>query len=572
MQNYLKEVIMRILWFLFMLAVLSPLHAFSTAAKDIPLTNKDKAWIAQHPIINFTGDPDWLPFEGFTEDKRYIGIIPELLKIIEQQTSLKFNIIPTKTWSGSVSLLENGKVDMLTVSDAWKDPNYLYTNTILPNPIVIVMKDDHMYIDSLYYLQYESIAIIKGYRYIDSIRKKYPDYSFYEVENIQEGLEGVAAGKYDALLASMALSTYTIGQMQLSNVKVVGKTEFEIKVNFAVRKEFAPLVDIINKVHIEEKKGHELLKEWTYQKYVEKTDYSLITELFMLLLIILMAAIILYLLYKKKSRAHKGTENVLSDTQEEINSAIKYASLLDDPSKLRSNNLNDFFDDSFNVSHPKNIKSSTLAHFSILSDNKAMLIVIDPKGEGIDSILNALFTKTLLRDVVTQIENGSLTADPAGILNSLETQTQHTLDNLDDKKKPANIGFDAAVITIDRASNTLLYAGANIPLLYTQNHEVMVKRADKHTVGSGIHNYTNHSIQIVDTMDFYLMTRGYTEQVGGKQNLPLGKRRVKEILGKYENYNMDVQKNALVKAFMEHIGKHPRMDDLTLVGLRVTQK
>lgn len=563
---------MRILWFLFMLVALSPLHAFSTAAKDIPLTDKDKTWIARHPVINFTGDPDWLPFEGFTEDKRYIGIIPELLKIVEQQTSLKFNIIPTKTWSESVSLLKNGKVAMLTVSDAWKDPNYLYTNTILPNPIVIVMKDDHMYIDSLYYLQYESIAIIKGYRYIDSIRKKYPDYIFYEVENIQEGLEGVATGKYDALLASMALSTYAIGQMQLSNVKVVGKTEFNIRLNFAVRKEFAPLVDIINKVHIEERRGHELLKEWTYQKYVEKTDYSLITELFMLLAIILMIAVILYLLYKKKSQAHKGVEYVLSDTQEEIDSAIKYVSLLDDSSKLKSNNLNDFFDDSFKVSHPKNIKSSTLAYFGILSDNKAILIVIDPKGEGVDSILNALFAKALLKRVITQIENGSLTADPAEILSSLGTQIQHAFDAIDDKKKPANIGFDAAVISIDKASNTLVYAGANIPLFYRQNHEIATIRADRQTVDNGVYDYTNHSIRIVDTMDFYLTTRGYIEQVGGKQNLPFGKRRVKEILGKYENYNMDVQKNALVKAFMEHIGKHPRVGDITLVGLRVTQE
>ncbi len=563
---------MRTVWFLVILAVLSPLHAFTTAAKHTPLTDKDKAWIAQHPIINFTGDPDWLPFEGFTEDKRYIGIVPELLKIVEQQTSLKFNIVPTKTWSESVSLLEKGKVDMLTVSDAWKDPSYLYTNTILPNPIVIVMKDDHMYIDSLYYLQYESIAIIKGYRYIDSIRKKYPDYAFYEVGNIQEGLEGVATGKYDALLASMALSTYTIGQMQLSNVKVVGKTEFNIRLNFAVRKEFAPLVDIINKVHIEESKGHELLKEWTYQKYVEKTDYSLITELFMLLAIILMIAVILYLLYKKKSQAHKGTEYILSDTQEEINSAIKYASLLDNPSKLKSNNLNDFFDDSFNVSHPKNIKSSTLAYFSILSENRAILIVIDPKGESVDSILNALFIKELLKKTITQIESGSLAADPAEILSSLGTQVQHAFDVIDEKKRPANIGFDAAVISIDRASNALVYAGANIPLFYTQDHKIATIRANRQTVDSGTYDYTNHSIAIANTMDFYLMTRGYTEQVGGKQNLPFGKRRVKEILGKYENYNMDVQKNALVKAFMEHIGKHPRVGDITLIGLRITQK
>lgn len=561
----------KLLLFLFIFAVL-PLYALSATVEHSPLTDKDKAWIAQHPVINFTGDPDWLPFEAFTKDGQHIGIVPEILKIIEKRTSLKFNIIPAKTWSESISLLKKGKVDMMTVSDAWKDPNYLYTNTILPNPIVIVAKGGHLYVDSAYYLQYESIAVIKGYRYVDIIRKKYPDFLFYEVENIQEGLEGVAAGKYDTLLASMALATYTIEKMQLSNLKVVGKTEFQIKMNFAVRKEFAPLIEIMNKIHIGEKQRHELLREWTYQKYVEKTDYSLITELFMLLLIILLAATILYLLYKKKSQAHEGTENVLSDTHEVINNASKYASLLDDPSKPKSKDLNNFFDDSFNVSHPKNIKSSTVAHFTALNDDKALLIVIDANGDGIDSILNLLFIKTILNTVITQIENGSLDVNPAEILSLLGTQIQHALDRIENKKKPDNIGFDAAAISIDRSNNTLVYAGANIPLIYRQNQQITTIRAAKHTVDGGAYDYSEHRVKIVDTMDFYLITKGYTEQIGGKQNLPFGKRRIRQILEKYGAHNMDTQKNALVKAFMDYTGKQTRIGDITIVGCRLSQK
>jgi ABC-type amino acid transport substrate-binding protein len=561
----------KIFRFLFMLVVL-PLYAFSATVQNSPLTDEEKAWISQHPVINFTGDPDWLPFEAFTKDGQYIGIVPEILKIIEKQTSLKFNIIPTKTWSESISLLEKGKVGMMTVSDAWKDPNYLYTKTMLPNPIVIVAKEGHLYVDSAYYLQYESIAIIKGYRYVDIIRKKYPDHIFYEVENIQEGLEGVAAGKYDTLLASMALATYTIEKMQLSNVQVVGKTEFQIKVDFAVRKELAPLVNIINKIQIGEKQGHELLREWTYQKYVEKTDYSLITELLMLLLIILLAATILYLLYKKKSQAHKGTEIVLSDTHGVISNASKYASLLDDPSKPKSNDLNDFFDDSFNVSHPKNIKSSTLAHFTALSDNKALLIVIDANGDGIDSILNLLFIKTILNTVITQIQNESHDISPAEILSLLERQIQRTLDSIEKKKKPDNIGFDAAVITVDKANDTLVYAGANIPLIYRQNQKITTIRADKHTVDGSVYDYSEHHIEIIDTTDFYLITKGYMEQTGGKQGLPFGKRRIKQIIDRYGSHNMDTQKSALVKAFMEYAGKQARIGDITIVGFRVSQK
>ena len=553
-----------------MALLFSPLQAATPSPAQAQFSDKEQAWIAEHPIINFTGDPDWMPFEAFTDDGRYIGIMSDLLEIIKKQTSLKFNIVATKSWSESVSLLKQGKVDMMTVSDAWTDPNYLYTNPLLPSPIVIVMAADHPYVDSLYYLQYEKIAVVKGYRYVDEIRKKYPDYDFNEVKNIQEALTGVAEGKYDAALASMALATYTIEKMQLANIKVVGKTGFEIKIRYAVKKAFAPLVGIINKVQIDEKRTHELLREWTYQKYVEKTDYTLITQLVMLLLIILLVAVVLYLLYKKKSQKHQSSEELLSHTQKKINDAIRYASLLDEPSILKPDAMTSFFDDSFIVSYPKNIKSSTLSHFVKLDEDKAMLIVIDAKGDSIDSILNAIFVKKIIKKIVEQVRGGFLDADPAKILAAMETQLQQSLDHLKKESKPHNIGFDAAVTVIDRENNTLLYAGADIPLFYTQNHEVTIVRADRHSIGTGNFDYKNHIIKISGEMLFYLLTSGYIEQTGGSKELPIGKRRIKEILNRYELQDMTTQRDALLKAFNEYKGKEARVGDITMVGFHIT--
>ena len=62
------------------------------------------------------------------------------------------------------------------------------------------------------------------------------------------------------------------------------------------------------------------------------------------------------------------------------------------------------------------------------------------------------------------------------------------------------------------------------------------------------------------------------EQTGGKQGLPFGKRRIKQIIDRYGSHNMDTQKSALVKAFMEYAGKQARIGDITIVGFRVSQK
>jgi len=31
------------------------------------LTAEERAWLADHPTVRFTGDPSWLPIEAFTE-------------------------------------------------------------------------------------------------------------------------------------------------------------------------------------------------------------------------------------------------------------------------------------------------------------------------------------------------------------------------------------------------------------------------------------------------------------------------------------------------------------------------
>ncbi|KYJ86754.1 transporter substrate-binding domain-containing protein [Sulfurovum riftiae] len=561
---------MRVIWFLLIWFILLPLQASAAPVTQAQLSEKEKAWIAEHPVINFTGDPDWLPYEAFSKDGRYLGIIPEVLRIIEQQTALKFNVIPTKTWDESVSLLESGKADMMTVSDAWNDPKYLYTRPMLSSPIVIVMDRDHSYIESVYYLQYDDIAIVKGYRYVEQIKKKYPDYNFHEVKNIQEGLEGVATGKYDAMLASMALATYTIETLQLNNIQVIGKTEFSIKILFAIKKEMAPLVDIINKVTIDEKQAHELLKEWTYQKYVEKTDYGLIAELAILLLVILFAALILYFVFKKKSQKYQQIKNLLTRTNSEVDDAIRYASLLDTPDLLPSDEISTFFDDSFLVSQHGKIKSSTLIHFTELDPDKGLLILVDAKGEHINGVLNSLFCKRVLKRVIDQVKARKLDADPAAILGSLEKELQHQLGEADAQSRPNTIGFDAAVAILDKAASTLLYAGANIPLFYTQDHEVKIASADTHSIGSGNTRYTNHIIEISDTTDFYLLTNAYIEQIGGKEVLPAGKRRIKEILKKYELQTMGTQRDTFVKTLQPSKGKQPEMGDITIIGFRVT--
>ena len=198
--------------FLWVLLLFLPLYA--NLEKPLNLTPEEQLWIKAHPTINFTGDPNWLPFEAFTQEGQYIGIVADILKLIEKHTGLKFNKIATKTWAESVALLKSGKVDMLTeTTDSALRSEFLFTRSFLQNPIVVIMQEGSPYVDSLHQFKHKRVALIKGYGYVDKIKEKYPETRFYKVENIQEGLSFVAEGKYDAMLATMALGSYTIRKM-----------------------------------------------------------------------------------------------------------------------------------------------------------------------------------------------------------------------------------------------------------------------------------------------------------------------------------------------------------------------
>ena len=59
--------------------------------KHIVLSLTQRAWIKKHPKIYFTGDPNWLPYEAFVDNK-YIGIVNEHLKLIQEYTGLEIII------------------------------------------------------------------------------------------------------------------------------------------------------------------------------------------------------------------------------------------------------------------------------------------------------------------------------------------------------------------------------------------------------------------------------------------------------------------------------------------------
>jgi two-component system sensor histidine kinase EvgS len=154
----------------------------------------------------------------------------------------------------------------------------VFSNSYLSNPIVIAMHNRENYVESISVVKDRKLALIRDYGYASKIRRQYPDIDFITVDDIQDGLLAVSTGEVDALLCTLALCSYTIAELGLNNVRIVGKTEFDTKLALGVQKQLPELVSILNKVIDRISPGEQqvILDAWIRQKFAPKTDYALV--------------------------------------------------------------------------------------------------------------------------------------------------------------------------------------------------------------------------------------------------------------------------------------------------------
>jgi len=256
------------------------------------LSIEEKSWLQQHPNITFTGNPDWLPYEAFDKKGNYIGIVSEYLTKIENLLGINISIIPSKSWSGAVEKVEKGEIDIISETVGSNlESTMNFTKPYLSSPIVITMLKDEPYVDNINQISTKNIALIKDYGYVHKIIKKYPYLNIYWVNTINEGHTAVSTGKVDALFSTLAHSIYNISKNNLTNIRIVGKTEFTNNLAFGIQQDLSPLVPLFNRAidSISETEKQNISNAWGEEKYTKKVDYQPIINISIILLFLIIS-------------------------------------------------------------------------------------------------------------------------------------------------------------------------------------------------------------------------------------------------------------------------------------------
>lgn len=301
-----------------------------TAQRGFELSPAERQWLNQHPRLRFGGDPNWLPYEAFDKSGRYQGIVAEYLRLIEDKLGIEFEIVPTRSWTESVDKAKSGEIDVLSETvDSELRSHLQFTQAYLNSPVVIVMRDEEQYVEGIEQIKQRRLAVIKAYGYNPAIFRAYPDIQFSEVDDIQQGLTEVSTGKIDALLCTLAHASYHIGDLGINNVRIVGKTEFATQLGFGIRKDYAPLVAIFDRVlnAVSQSERRAIGDHWGKERFAAKTDYLLLLKTVGVFAVVLLLILLWIWRLNHEIARRKRSEQQVGQLNQRLELATRVASL-----------------------------------------------------------------------------------------------------------------------------------------------------------------------------------------------------------------------------------------------------
>jgi serine phosphatase RsbU (regulator of sigma subunit) len=137
-------------------------------------------------------------------------------------------------------------------------------------------------------------------------------------------------------------------------------------------------------------------------------------------------------------------------------------------------------------------------------------------------------------------------------------------------------GMDIALISLNKDSLELQYAGANNPLwIFRKNTigetELIEVKPDNHPIGKYEIStaFQTKTFQLYPDDTFYIFTDGYQDQFGGEKGKKFKSAAMKRLLMSIQKLNMDAQKEFIFKTFEDWKGDLEQIDDICIIGVRL---
>ncbi len=275
----------------------------------------------------------------------------------------------------------------------------------------------------------------------------------------------------------------------------------------------------------------------------------------------------------RKTRAQKvvieGQHEKLNQSHREITDSINYAKRIQDALMTSAVYIKDVLPESFILFNPKDVVSGDFYWVHHSPKGQIYFTVADCTGHGVPGAFMSMIGTSLLNEFI--IENNI--EDTAEVLTKMRAQIIKSLDQkgLQGENKD---GMDMALCKYDPKKGTVQYSGAYNPLIHISKNEINQLKGDSQPVGLHTGNklpFTSKEIQVAKGDMLYIYSDGFPDQFGGETGKKYLSGKFKKFLLSISDKPIDEQDTLIKAEFTNWIGDHEQIDDVCVMGVRITQ-
>jgi ABC-type amino acid transport substrate-binding protein len=137
----------------------------------IALSDTERQWVMEHPVIRLGVDPAWPPFDFIDRQGVHRGMAADFLQLLVQRLGISVEMIPDIGWNQALERARDRSLDLVSLSHGTPE-------------------------------------------------RDYPGIKIRQVASALDGLRAVASGQVKAMVESLAVASYLISENNLVNLRI----------------------------------------------------------------------------------------------------------------------------------------------------------------------------------------------------------------------------------------------------------------------------------------------------------------------------------------------------------------
>jgi len=232
----------------FLFAIIPSLYFPNVAA----LSDEEFNWLRknQEKLVLYY-NIEFPPIEYRSETGVFVGMGADVVSKIEERLQLSFSKIPSDDWNDHLDALRTGRCAVApTIVDTPERQDYIYfTDPYAVVPVVIITAKSRTGAMTFKDLAGKTVSVVSGYATEKYLRDESLLYGIeiLPVANVQKGLESVSFGESFAFVENLAVASYTIERLGISNLRVAGETDYRFAWSIGISREFPLLYSAVQK-------------------------------------------------------------------------------------------------------------------------------------------------------------------------------------------------------------------------------------------------------------------------------------------------------------------------------------